>query len=106
MSGAIRSALLTELAGQGKTAPTGVTVEFAVTDFRLRSGTEVFWLGVMVGSDYLAGTVTVKDGTKVLKTFEASAKSSDSAWSSMATGRVSGDSRANLFCRMIARQIA
>lgn len=106
MSGSIRTALLAELRGKGKTAPQGATVEFAVTDFRLRSGSAVFWAGVMAGGDRLAGIVTVRNGTTVLKTFEVSTKGNESAWSGMALGRVSAGSRADVFCRMIAREIA
>ncbi len=106
ISGSIRSALLAELRRKGKTAAQGATVEFTVTDFRLRSGSAVFWSGIIAGGDRLAGTVTVKNGATVLKTFEASAKGSESAWSGMALGRVSAGSRADLFCRMIARDIA
>lgn len=106
ISGSIRTALLTELRTRGKIAARGATVEFTVTDFRLRSGSAVFWIGVMAGGDRLAGTVTVKNGATVLKTFEASAKGNESAWSGMATGRVTSGSRADLFCRMIARDIA
>ena len=106
ISGSIRTALLAELRRRGKTAAQGATVEFTVTDFRLRSGSAVFWVGVMAGGDRLAGTVTVKNGATVLKTFEASAKGNESAWSGMALGRVSAGSRADLFCRMIAHDIA
>jgi hypothetical protein len=105
MSGAIRQALLDELRSKGKFSESGAIIEFSVTDFRLRSGVDTFWFGVMAGSDYLAGTVTVKNGETVLKTFDASAKGSESAWSGMATGRVKASSRADLFCRLIARKI-
>jgi hypothetical protein len=106
ISGTIRTALLSELSRKGKTASQGVTVEFAVTDFRLRSGAAVFWVGVMAGGDRLAGTVTVRRGATVLKSFEASAKGLESAWSGMALGRISAGSRADVFCRMIAKNIA
>ena len=106
ISGSIRTALLAELSRKGKTAAKGATLEFTVTDFRLRSGSAVFWVGVMAGGDRLAGTVTVKNGATILKTFEASAKGNESAWSGMALGRISAGSRADLFCRMIARDIA
>ena len=106
ISGSIRTALLDELRRKGKVAAQGATVEFTVTDFRLRSGSAVFWVGVMAGGDRLAGTVTVKNGATILKTFEASAKGNESAWSGMALGRVSAGSRADVFCRMIAEDIA
>ncbi len=106
MSGTIRSALMEELRDKGKIAATGVTVEFLVTDFRLRSGSQVFWLGVMAGSDHLAGTVTVKNGTTVLKTFDASAKGNESLWSGLVTARITTGSRANVFSEKIARKIA
>jgi hypothetical protein len=106
MSGAIRSALLEELRRRGKIATEGATVEFTVTDFRLRSGSAVFWVGGMAGSDRLAGTVTVKNGATILKTFDVSAKGNESAWSGMALGRVSAGSRADVFCHLIARDIA
>ncbi len=106
MSGAIRSALLAELRHKEKIAAEGATVEITVTDFRLRSGSAVFWVGVMAGDDRFAGTVTVKNGATILKTFDASAKGNESAWSGMALGRVSAGSRADVFCRMIARDIA
>jgi hypothetical protein len=95
-----------ELRDKGKIAATGVTVEFLVTDFRLRSGSQVFWLGVMAGSDHLAGTVTVKNGTTVLKTFDASAKGNESLWSGLVTARITTGSRANVFSEKIARKIA
>lgn len=106
ISGSIRSALRAELSRRGKIADHGAVVEFTVTDFRLRSGSAVFWIGVMAGPDRLAGTVSVKSGNVVLKTFEASAKGNESLWSGIATGRVSAGSRADVFCRMIARDIA
>jgi hypothetical protein len=105
MSGAIRAALLDELRRQKKLADDGATIDISVTDFHLRTGTEVFWIGVMAGSDYLAATVTVKRGDAVLKTFEASAKGSESAWSGLVLGRVSSNSRADLFCRMISKRV-
>jgi hypothetical protein len=105
MSGAIREALLNELRRKGKLDPSGATIKFAATDFRLRSGVAVAWIGVMAGDDYLSGTIIVKRGDAVLKSFEASAKSSDSAWSATATGHLSSNSRADLFCRMIAKKI-
>lgn len=101
MSGAIRSALLKELRRKGKFDSKGAIIEFSVTDFRLRSGFEVLMIGNMAGGDYLAGTVTVKQGGTVLKTFQASAKGSQT-W---VTGRISANSRADLFCRLIARKI-
>jgi len=66
----------------------------------------VFWVGVKAGGDRLAGTVIVKKGATVVKAFEASAKGNESAWSGMALGRVSAGSRADVFCRMVARDIA
>jgi hypothetical protein len=105
VSGAIRQALIDELQQCGKLSNSGVTIEMDVTAFRLRSGTEVFWLGVMAGSDYLAGSITVKDGDRIIKTFAASAKGTESAWSGMATGRLTGNSRVDLFCRSIAKKI-
>ncbi len=106
VSGALRTALLEELRRKGKTGQQGATLEFTVTDFRLRSGSAVFWVGVMAGTDRLAGTVTVRQGSTVVKTFEASAKGNESAWSGMALGRVGAGSRVDVFCRMIARDIA
>lgn len=105
MSGAIRAALVKELRKGDKLADSGAVIEFCVTDFQLRTGTEVFWIGAIAGSDYLAGTVAIKNGETVIKTFEASAKGSESAWSGMVLGRVSANSRADLFCRMIAKRI-
>lgn len=106
ISWTFRAVLLSELSRKGKTASQGATVEFAVTDFRLCSGAAVFWVGVMTGGDRLAGTVTVRRGATVLKSFEASAKGLESAWSGMALGRISAGSRADVFCRMIAKNIA
>jgi len=105
MSGAIRQALIDALSKKGQIADSGDLMEITVTDFRLRSGVAVFWIGVMAGDDYLAAKVTVRRGGVILKSFDASAKSSDSAWSAMATGRVTSNSRADLFCRMIAKRI-
>jgi hypothetical protein len=105
MAGEIRQAILDELKRRGKHASDGATIEFTVTDCRLRSGVAVFWVGVMAGDDYLTGTAVVKRGDTILKSFEASAKGSESAWSGMATGRISERRRAALFCRMIAERI-
>lgn len=106
MSGAIRSALLAEIRTRGKIASEGAVVEFTVSDFRLRSGSAVFWVGVMAGGDRLAGSVALKRGTSIVKTFDVSAKGNESAWSGMALGRISAGSRADVFCRMIAKNIA
>ena len=105
MSGAIRSALVKELKKRGKLNNRDVTLEFKVTDFRLRTGSQVFWFGVMAGSDYLAGTVTVSDETGVLKTFDASAKGLESLWSGLALFRLTAGRRADVFCKMIAKKV-
>jgi len=105
MSGAIRSALVKELRKREKIGERGLTLEFEVTDFRLRTGSQVFWLGVMAGSDYLAGTVTVSDQSGVLKTFDASAKGLESLWSGLALFRITAGRRADVFCKMIAKKV-
>lgn len=105
MSGAIRSALVKELRKRDKLGEGGITLEFEVTDFRLRTGSQVFWFGVMAGSDYLAGTVTVSDETGVLKTFDASAKGLESLWSGLALFRLTAGRRADVFCKMIAKKV-
>ena len=76
-----------------------------MTDFRLRSGSAVFWVGVAAGGDHISGTATLRDGDTVLKTFDASAKGIDSAWSAMALWRVSAGRRADHFAKLIARKI-
>ena len=105
MSGTIRHALITELRREGKMDTTGATLEFTVTGFRLRSGSTVFWVGVMAGGDHVSGRVTVRRGDAVLKTFDVSAKGIDSAWSGMFRWRLSAGRRADRFARMIAEEI-
>ena len=106
ISGLLRTAVLAELRRKGKVDTNGAKIEISVTDFRLRSGSAVFWVGVMAGSDHIASVIVVKKGNISLKTFEASASGNESLWSALATGRLSTGSRANLFCQMIARNIA
>lgn len=106
MSGTIRTALVTELRRTGKFASGGGTMDFSVTDFRLRSGAAVFWVGGMSGMDRLAGVVIVRQGGKILKSFEVSAQGRDTGYSGILLGRMSAGSRADAFSRMIAAQIA
>jgi hypothetical protein len=106
MSGAIRRALLKELKQHGKLASDGPVLEFTATGFRLRSTSTVLWVGVMAGSDYLTGTAAVKQDGNVLKSFEASARGTESLWSGLALWRLPATRRADLFCRLIARKIA
>ncbi len=105
-AGTIRAVLSCELSPKGKTDSQGPTMEFAVTDFRLRFGAAVFWVGGMAGRVRLVGTVTVRRGATVLKSFEASAKGLESAWSGMALDRISAGSRADVFCRKFAKNFA
>jgi hypothetical protein len=105
MSGAIRSALLDEIKRRGKLATSGPTLEFSVTGFRVRSGSTLFLVGVMAGSDHLSGVVTVTDEAGVVKTFEAGARGNDSAYSGLFMWRLSATRRADLFSRMIAKRV-
>lgn len=105
MSGTIRHALMMELKRKKKLDPTAAVLEFTVTDCRLRTGSQVFWWGVAAGGDHVAGTVTIRLGDQILKTFDASAKGIDSAWSGMALWRLSAGRRADRFARMIARDV-
>ncbi len=106
MSGAIRSALIEELKDYKKLGPSELTIEFTVTGFYLRSFAQIFWFGVMAGSDSLVGNIAVKKGDTVLKTFDVSAKGSDSAWSGTVLLRLSAGGRADTLCSMIAEKIA
>ncbi|MEI6126712.1 MAG: hypothetical protein WCQ99_09200 [Pseudomonadota bacterium] len=105
-SGALRAALIDELRHAGKFAPSETILEFTVTDFYLRSFAQIFWLGYMAGSDSLVGNVTVKKGSTIVKTFDASAKGSDSAWSAMVLFRLSAGGRDDSLCRLIAKKTA
>jgi hypothetical protein len=106
MAGAIRSALIGELEDREKLSKDGVTLEFSPTSFRLRSGTTLALVGVMAGSDHLSGTISIKDGEQVLRTFDAGARGSDSFYSGLFTWRLSAGRRADRFCRLIARRVA
>jgi hypothetical protein len=45
-------------------------LEVVVTNIRVRSGVSAILLGFLAGADYITGQVYVKDGEKVLDTFE------------------------------------
>jgi hypothetical protein len=105
MAGAVRSALLNELKDHGKLTPDGATLEFSPTGFRLRSGTTLVLVGVMAGSDHLSGTIAIKDGDRVVRTFDAGVNGSDSFYSGLFTWRISASRRADRFCRLIARDV-
>ncbi len=106
MSGVIRQSLMNELKKKGKISDSGDLVEVSVTGFRMRPGVTVVWVGIMAGSDSFSATVSVKRGDKVLKTFDVSARNSDSFWSALAMFRVSANTRAERFSHTIARKIA
>jgi hypothetical protein len=105
MSGTIRAALLKELRTAGRLSASPYQLQFAVTDFRLRSNAQVLWVGVMAGKDYLTGTVSILQGGKVVRQFEVTATGSDSAWSALALGRTGNDTRADMLANMIAKQL-
>jgi hypothetical protein len=45
-------------------------MEVVITNIRVRSGMSAIMLGFLAGADYITGQVNVKDGEKVLDTFE------------------------------------
>lgn len=101
----VQSAITDKLRRNGKISSDGPTVEFEATDFKMRSGGAVFWVGVMAGSDYLNGRVIVRSGGRVVRTFEVRASGLESAWSGMALGRLSERSRIEVFARQIADEL-
>ncbi len=101
----VQSVITDKLRRNGKISSEGPTVEFQATDFKMRSGGAVFWVGVMAGSDYLNGRVIVRSGGRVVRTFEVRASGLESAWSGMALGRLSERSRIEVFARQIADEL-
>ncbi len=101
----VQSVITDKLQRNGKISFDGPSVEFEATDFKMRSGGAVFWVGVMAGSDYLNGRVTVRSGGRVLRTFKVRASGLESAWSGMALGRLSERSRIEVFARQIADEL-
>jgi hypothetical protein len=101
----VQSVITDKLRRNGKISSDGPSVEFEATDFKIRSGGAVFWVGVMAGSDYLNGRVTVRSGGRVLRTFEVKASGLESAWSGMALGRLSERSRIEVFAQQIADEL-
>ena len=105
MSGTIRHALIKELRRKKRLGPGGTTLEFVVTDFRLRTGSAVFWTGIMAGGDHVAGIVTLREGGTQAKTFDVSAKGIDSMYSGIFMLRLTSGSRADHFAKMLAAEI-
>ncbi|MFN2377274.1 MAG: DUF4410 domain-containing protein [Candidatus Binatia bacterium] len=50
-------------------------LEVDVTSYRMRSGAAVFWVGAMAGADALGVTVTIRDGSGIVRTFPTGAAS-------------------------------
>ncbi|MCK6557213.1 hypothetical protein L6Q96_21945 [Candidatus Binatia bacterium] len=73
----LRAAIEGELSKKGKldeNSPRVLNVE--ITDFRLRSGALVFWLGIMAGVDTLDVGVQVRDGEQVVRSYTTGVGSS------------------------------
>ena len=75
-------------------------MEVEVTDFRLRSGATVFWVGIMAGVDILDVTVTVRDGSQIVRQFSTGVGSSGIA------GGLSSSSRFQPMADVVADRVA
>ena len=65
----VGTAVLQELSSTGK-RDAGTTVQVKITRFRLRSGSNAFWLGAMAGADIIACSVEVFQGGNSTHSFK------------------------------------
>jgi hypothetical protein len=55
---------------QAQNNSSSLRMDVVVTNIRVRSGVSAIMLGILAGSDYITGQVSVKDGDKVIDKFE------------------------------------
>lgn len=96
----LRAALEDELSRTGRLDPGSPNVlEVQVTDFRLRSGTIVFLVGIISGVDILGVDVEVRDGVRVLRSYSTGVGSSGVA------GGLSASSRFQPMADVVAERV-
>ena len=105
VSGALYQTIQKELQKNGKWGTGSQTLHVSVTDFRVRSGSQVFWVGVMAGSDYVAAEVEARQGDTTVKKFAAGAKSLHSATSGLLTGKLTSRRRVETLCKSVAKNL-